>query len=120
MAPLDFDPLQLTPIGMMLQSSLILCVHSSVPVRNIQEFVAWVRPQGGRVNDGSASAGGLGHTAMELLRLRAALADPATRERMTGRGDEPGGGTSQQLAQIMQRDSAIWSQVVRAANIRVE
>jgi hypothetical protein len=29
------DPLQLTPIGMMLQSALILCVHPSVPARDV-------------------------------------------------------------------------------------
>lgn len=220
MGPLAFDPLQMTPIGMMLQSSLILCVHPSVPARNVQEFIAWTRAQNGRVNYGSASAGSLSHTAMELLRMRAnplpmehipyrgsgpamqdfianrfsamfdgasvvapfiqsgqlrgilatgqnrspafpdiatsaqqglndftftawiglygppglpreivsranaalnqALSDPATRERMTSRGDEPGGGTAEQLAQITQRDHATWGQVVRAANIRAE
>ncbi|WP_237214977.1 Bug family tripartite tricarboxylate transporter substrate binding protein [Falsiroseomonas oryziterrae] len=220
MGPLAFDPLQMTPIGMMLQSSLILCVHPSVPARNVREFIDWVRPQGGRVNYGSASAGSLSHTAMELLRMRAAplqmehvpyrgsgpamqdfiagrfsamfdgasvvapflqsgqlrgilatganrspafpdiqtsaeqglqdftftawiglygppglppeivaranaalnqaLADPATRERMTSRGDEPGGGTPQQLADITRRDHATWGQVVRNANIRAE
>jgi len=220
MGPLAFDPLQMTPIGMMLQSSLILCVHPSVPARTVQEFIAWTRAQNGRVNYGSASAGSLSHTAMELLRMRAnplpmehipyrgsgpamqdfiagrfsamfdgasvvapflqsgqlrgilatgqnrspafpdiptsaeqglqdftftawiglygppglpreivnranaalnqALSDPATRERMTSRGDEPGGGTPEQLAQITQRDHATWGQVVRAANIRAE
>ena len=220
MGPLAFDPLQMTPIGMMLQSSLILCVHPSVPARNIQEFIAWARPQGGRVNYGSASAGSLSHTAMELLRMRAAplpmehipyrgsgpamqdfiagrfsamfdgasvvapflqsgqlrgilatgqnrspafpdiatsaeqglqdftftawiglygppglspeivaranaalnqaLSDPATRERMTSRGDEPGGGTAQLLGDITRRDHATWGQVVRSASIRAE
>jgi tripartite-type tricarboxylate transporter receptor subunit TctC len=220
MGPLAFDPLQATPIGMMLQSSLILCVHPSVPARNVQEFIAWTRAQNGRVNYGSASAGSLSHTAMELLRMRAnplpmehipyrgsgpamqdfianrfsamfdgasvvapflqsgqlrgilatgqnrspafpdiatsaeqgltdftftawiglygppglpreivqranaalnqTLADPATRERMTSRGDEPGGGTPEQLAEITRRDHATWGAVVRASNIRAE
>ena len=220
MGPLTFDPLQATPIGMMLQSSLILCVHPSVPARNVQEFAAWVRPQNGRVNYGSASAGSLSHTAMELLRTRLdplpmehvpyrgsgpamsdfiagrfsamfdgasvvapfiqagqlrgilatganrspafpdiatsaeqglrdftftawiglygppglpreivgrasaalnqALADPATRARMTDRGDEPGGGTPEQLAEITRADHARWGGVVRSANIRAE
>ena len=220
MGPLNFDPLELTPVGMMLQSSLILCVHPSVPARNVQEFAAWVRPQGGRVNYGSASAGSLSHTAMELLRMRlnplpmehvpyrgsgpamqdfipgrfsamfdgasvvapflqagqlrgilatgaqrapafpdiatsaeqglqdftftawigmyaprgtpaevvtrlnaalnTALADPATRERMTSRGDEPGGGTAEHLSTITRRDHARWGEVVRSASIRAE
>jgi tripartite-type tricarboxylate transporter receptor subunit TctC len=220
MGPLTFDPLQATPIGMMLQSSLILCVHPSVPARNVQELAAWVRPQNGRVNYGSASAGSLSHTAMELLRTRLnplpmehvpyrgsgpamsdfiagrfsamfdgasvvapfiqagqlrgilatganrspafpdiatsaeqglqdftftawiglygppglpreivqranaalnqALADPATRARMTDRGDEPGGGTPEQLGEITRTDHARWGEVVRSANIRAE
>lgn len=220
MGPLTFDPLNATPIGMMLQSSLILCVHPSVPARNIGEFVTWVRSRNGDVNYGSASAGSLTHTAMELLRLRAAplpmehvpyrgsgpamqdfiagrfsamfdgasvvapflqagqlrgilatganrspafpdiatsaeqglqdftftawiglygpaalpreivqranaalnqaLSDPATRERMTSRGDEPGGGTPEQLAEITRADHARWGGVVRSANIRAE
>jgi tripartite-type tricarboxylate transporter receptor subunit TctC len=70
MGPLNFDPLQLVPIGMMLQSSLILCVHPSVPARTVQEFAAWVRPQNGRVDYGSASSGSLSHVAMELMRTR--------------------------------------------------
>ncbi|MCU0889989.1 MAG: tripartite tricarboxylate transporter substrate-binding protein [Rubritepida sp.] len=52
--------------------------------------------------------------------LNAALADPATRERMTSRGDEPGGGTPQQMAQMMAEDYARWERVVRANNIRAE
>ena len=52
--------------------------------------------------------------------LNAALADPATRERMTSRGDEPGGGTPQQMAQMMADDYARWQRVVRDNNIRAE
>jgi tripartite-type tricarboxylate transporter receptor subunit TctC len=220
MGPLSFDTLTFAPIGMMLQSSLILCVHPSVPANNVQELIAWVRPQNGRVNYGSSSAGALTHVAMELLKIRAAplpmehvpyrgsgpalqdfianrfstmfdassvvapflqsgqlrgilvtgdqrvaafpniatsaeqglqdftfrawiglygppglppeiiarlnaalnqaMADPATRERITSRGDELGGGTPEQLGEITRRDHATWGQVVRAGNIRAE
>ncbi len=220
MGPLNFDPLRATPIGMILQSSLILCVHPSVPVNTVQEFINWVRPQNGRVNYGSASAGSLSHTAMELLRMRAnplpmehvpyrgsgpamqdfianrfsamfdgasvvapmiqanqlrgilatgqtrspafpniatsaeqglqdftftawigmygppglppeivaranqalnqALGDQQVRARITGQGDEPGGGTPEQLAEVTRRDHARWGDVVRSANIRAD
>jgi tripartite-type tricarboxylate transporter receptor subunit TctC len=220
MGPLNFDPLQLTPVGMMLQSSLILCVHPSVPARTVQEFAAWVRPQNGRVDYGSASSGSLSHVAMELMRMRlnplpmehipyrgsgpamqdfiagrfsamfdgasvvapflqanqlrgilatgqnrspafpdiptsaeaglqdftftawigmfaprgtppeivarlnqalnTAVQDPAARDRITRQGDEPGGGTPEQLAEATRRDHARWGEVVRAANIRAE
>jgi tripartite-type tricarboxylate transporter receptor subunit TctC len=52
--------------------------------------------------------------------LNAALADPATRERMTSRGDEPGGGTPADMARMMVDDYARWQAVVRANNIRAE
>jgi tripartite-type tricarboxylate transporter receptor subunit TctC len=52
--------------------------------------------------------------------LNQTLADPATRERMTSRGDEPGGGTPAQLGAIMAADYARWGEVVRNANIRAE
>jgi tripartite-type tricarboxylate transporter receptor subunit TctC len=86
MGPLNFDPLQLVPIGMMLQSSLILCVHPTVPARTVQEFAAWVRPQNGRVDYGSPSSGSLSHVAMELLRTRLA---PLPMEHIPYRGSGP-------------------------------
>ncbi len=52
--------------------------------------------------------------------LNTALADPATRERMTSRGDEPGGGTPADMARMMADDYARWQTVVRANNIRAE
>ena len=69
---MTIDPLKLTPIGMMLQSSLILCVHPSVPAKTVPEFVDWARKQGrGGPDYGSASAGSLSHVAMEMFRNRA-------------------------------------------------
>ena len=50
--------------------------------------------------------------------LNAAMSDAATAQRITGRGDELGGGTPQQLAEMMTRDHAMWGGVVRANNIR--
>jgi tripartite-type tricarboxylate transporter receptor subunit TctC len=67
------DPLQLTPIGLILQSSLILCVHPSAPVKNVEEFVAWVKQQDGQrggMDYASSGNGSLTHAAMELLRDR--------------------------------------------------
>jgi len=52
--------------------------------------------------------------------LNAAIADPAARDRMTSRGDEPGGGTAAEMGRIMAEDYARWGAVVRANNIRVE
>jgi tripartite-type tricarboxylate transporter receptor subunit TctC len=49
-----------------------------------------------------------------------ACGDPTIRERITSRGDEPGGGTPEALGEVMRRDHARWGEVVRANNIRAE
>jgi tripartite-type tricarboxylate transporter receptor subunit TctC len=56
------------PIGLVVSSPQILCVHPSIPVTNITEFLAYVRA---RQPDGvvfeSSGHGGSSHLAMELL-----------------------------------------------------
>jgi tripartite-type tricarboxylate transporter receptor subunit TctC len=52
--------------------------------------------------------------------LNAALADPKARGRVTRRGDEPGGGGAEDMANIMALDYARWGQLVRTKRIRVE
>jgi tripartite-type tricarboxylate transporter receptor subunit TctC len=53
--------------------------------------------------------------------LTQVLQDAATRERITGQGDEPGGNmTPEQLGGLMRSDHARWGEVVRANNIRSE
>ncbi|KQP21717.1 tripartite tricarboxylate transporter substrate binding protein [Pseudorhodoferax sp. Leaf267] len=67
------DPLKLTPIGLLLQSSLILAVPMTVPAKNLQEFIAWVKAQdkaGKDIDYASAGPGSLTHTSMELFRER--------------------------------------------------
>lgn len=217
---MTIDPLRLTPIGLMLQSSLILCAHPSVPPGDLEALAAWMRAQSRGANYGSASAGSLSHVAMEMFRnrlgnppiehipyrgsgpamqdfiagrfslmfdgasvvapfLRAgqlrgvlvtgdhripafpdiptaaelglndfvftawiglfgppglppeivqrahaalaqALQDPQARDRITAQGDEPGGGTPEDLGAMMRRDHQRWGEVVRANNIRAE
>ena len=212
------DPRQLAPIGLMMQSPLVLSVHPSVPARNLAEFAAWARAQSGGVNYGSVGAGSSTHAAMELLRsrignpemnhvpyrgsgpanqdfisgrfsamfdglspalpfvqagqirailvtgehrsrvlpdvptaaeqglqdftftawiglfappgtpaeivqrvnaaLNSALQDPQVRERITAVGEEPGGGTPEELAARVQRDYEFWGKVARDHNIR--
>jgi tripartite-type tricarboxylate transporter receptor subunit TctC len=56
------------PIGLVLSSPQVLCVHPSIPVNNIAEFLSYVRA---RQPDGvvfeSSGHGGSSHLAMELL-----------------------------------------------------
>jgi tripartite-type tricarboxylate transporter receptor subunit TctC len=219
---MTIDPLRLTSVGMMLKSSLILCVHPSVPARTPAEFATWAREaNGGKgINYGSGSAGSLTHVAMELFKnrvgnppmehvpyrgsgpalqdfivnrfsamfdaasvmapfirsnqlrpmlatgaqripafpeiptaaeaglpdfvitawiglfgppgmpaeivqrlntaLNQAVQDSTVRERITSQGDEPGGGTAEELAALLKSDHARWGEVVRANNIRAD
>ena len=52
--------------------------------------------------------------------VNAASQDATIRERITSRGDQPGGGTAEELGEIMRRDHARWGAVVKANNIRAE
>jgi len=67
---MTINPLDLVPIGLTLQSSMVLCVHPSVPAGNVRELTEWIRSQRGGVNYGSPAAGSLSHCAMELFRDR--------------------------------------------------
>lgn len=71
MPGMNFDPLELVPIGLMLQSPLLLLVHSGIPVRTLPEWLAWMRAQQpGGIDVGTTSAGGIVHAATEKLRSR--------------------------------------------------
>lgn len=69
------NPLDFTPIGLVLESQLVLCVHPSAPVRTLEDFRTWVRAgvKAGGFSYASAGSGGNTHLAMEHLRERAGL-----------------------------------------------
>ncbi|TWO73061.1 tripartite tricarboxylate transporter substrate binding protein [Caenimonas sedimenti] len=217
------DPRQLTPIGTMLQSALVLAVPASSPIKTYAEFAehAKTRHRAGRgIDYGTGGVGALPHVTMELLRerlgnpsmnhipykgsspamtdliagrldamfdatsviapfiksgqlrpllvtsavrvpafpdvptaaevglkdfnivsfiglygppklpadvvkkanaaLNAALKDPAIVKGITDRGDEPGGGTPEQLAALTRSQYKTWGDVVKANNIRAD
>jgi len=69
MPGMGFDPLELVPIGLMLQSPLLLLVHPSVPARTFPEWLAWMRSQQpSGIDVGTTSAGGMAHATAEKLR----------------------------------------------------
>lgn len=59
-----------TPIGMIGATPNVLVVDANLPVRNFQEFAAWLNANKGKVSYGSAGAGSLTHLTMELLKLQ--------------------------------------------------
>lgn len=70
------SPLDFTPIGLIFESSLVLCVNPAAPVKNFDQFKAWVQSESkaGGFNYAAADNGGITHLAMEHLRERAGLA----------------------------------------------
>jgi len=58
MQPVNYDPAKdLVPISIVGMNSAIFAVHPSVPANTLQEFVALVRAQPGRLNYGSPGRG---------------------------------------------------------------
>ncbi len=67
------DPRQLTPIGVMLQSALVLAVPASSPIKTYAEFAELVKAKsrnGQGIDYGTGGVGALPHVTMELLRER--------------------------------------------------
>lgn len=63
-----FDPIRdFAPISLVAETQTILVVHSSVPVRSLDELIALARSKPGELNFGSTGTGGLSHLASELL-----------------------------------------------------
>jgi tripartite-type tricarboxylate transporter receptor subunit TctC len=67
------DTRQMTPVGVMLQSALVLAVPASSPVKTYADFVEQVKAKakGGKgIDYGTGGVGALPHVTMELLRER--------------------------------------------------
>jgi tripartite-type tricarboxylate transporter receptor subunit TctC len=56
------------PVGLMARFPLILVVNSSVPAKNLAEFMAWAKKQAGRANYATPGAYSPHHLATELFR----------------------------------------------------
>ena len=67
---LPFDPLQdLAPVTRAVDSTNILVVHPSIPVKTVKELIALAKAKS--LNGGSSGVGGAGHLALELFNVLA-------------------------------------------------
>jgi tripartite-type tricarboxylate transporter receptor subunit TctC len=67
---LPYDPLkELAGVSMMGTSALYLVAHSSVPAPSMNELVALIRSQPGKLSYGSSGLGSIHHLAMEALKV---------------------------------------------------
>ncbi|MBU8536638.1 Bug family tripartite tricarboxylate transporter substrate binding protein [Falsiroseomonas tokyonensis] len=63
----------LVTIGLYATTPNILLVHSSVPARNLAEFIAYAKANPGRLNYASSGIGATTHLSMELLSEKAGI-----------------------------------------------
>ena len=62
-------PTEFTPIGLILESQLVLVVNPASPAKNLAEFVAWVKAESAKgFTYASSGNGGNTHLAMEYFR----------------------------------------------------
>jgi tripartite-type tricarboxylate transporter receptor subunit TctC len=61
------------PITLAVVSPLVMVVHPSLPVNNLQEFIAYAKANPAKLNYGAAGAGGPPHLAGELLKTMAGI-----------------------------------------------
>ena len=67
---LPYDPVKdFKPITLLAKVPSLYLVHPDLPVKNLKEFVDYVRKRPGQVNYGSAGNGSAGHLAMEYLKM---------------------------------------------------
>jgi tripartite-type tricarboxylate transporter receptor subunit TctC len=69
---LTYDPINdFEPVALMATAALVLCVNDQVPVKNVQEFIAYAKAHPGKISYGSGT--GSARLASEMLKSRAGL-----------------------------------------------
>src|SRR5262245_530066 len=71
-----YDPIKdLVPISAIAFTAFAITTHPSVPVKDLKEFIAYVKTNPGKISYGSAGHGSLNHLTGELFKMRAGVAD---------------------------------------------
>ena len=69
-----YDPLKsFEPITVMANTHQVIVAHSSVPVKDLKELIAYAKANPGKLNYGSAGTGSATHLNMELFRSMAGI-----------------------------------------------
>ena len=73
-AQMPYDTLRdLAPIMLIARSASCLCIHPSLPVKGVRDFVALAKTRPGKINYGSPGVGTVGHLATELFATQAGI-----------------------------------------------
>lgn len=74
MSKLPFDPIKdFTAVTTMASADYLLLVNPSLPVNNIQEFIALAKSKPGQINFGTHGVAGLTHLAVNMLQAQAGI-----------------------------------------------
>ena len=69
---LPFDPEKdFAPVALFARTPIVLMVNPSVPVKNVQELIAYAKSNPGKINFGSAGNGSTPHLSGELMKSMA-------------------------------------------------
>ena len=82
---LSYSADDLVPVVLVARAPLFLAVHPQVPVKTLQEFIAYVRANPGKLNYGSSGVGSTHHLTMEAI--KAALMLDMTHVPFKGTGE---------------------------------
>ncbi len=67
---LPYDTIHdLAPISLIARVPLVLVVHPSLPVKSVQELIAYAKNKPGEINVANGSTGSAGHLALELFAI---------------------------------------------------
>jgi tripartite-type tricarboxylate transporter receptor subunit TctC len=71
---LNYDPLRdFAPITLIARSASCMCIHPSIPARNLKEFVTIARASPGKINYATPGMGTVGHLAIENFSTAAGI-----------------------------------------------
>lgn len=65
---LGYDPAHdFSPITLIVRSASCMCIHPSIPVKNLREFIALAKTSPGKINYATPGLGTVGHLGTELF-----------------------------------------------------
>jgi tripartite-type tricarboxylate transporter receptor subunit TctC len=74
MYAMPYDPQKaFAPVSLVAIAPLVLVVNPALPVKSLQEFIAYAKANPGKISYASQSSGSSGHLAMELLKARTGI-----------------------------------------------
>jgi len=109
------------PIALATRGHLLLAVYPMLPVTSVQELIELAKKNPGKLSNASSSNGSPGHVGGELFKyINRAINSKRFKDQFALIGDEPAGGTPEEFAEVIRKDSAKWAEVIRRSGAKIE